>query len=251
MIKFSIVIPTYNRSHTIGKTLDSIEKQTYKNYEIIIIDDNSSDSLYSVVQSFNVKYYFNKKNRGCNYSKNYGAKKSSGDYLIFLDSDDQFYEDSSLEKIKNIISENNFPNTLMFSCIDLEKNLISHIKKNGYYSLKDIIKNSIKGEFLPVVKKNFFNENSFIESLRGGEGLTWKKHAKLSKIYYSQTIVRLYDNLGSDRMSYRSKLNAKRFIQINNLEINNYWISYLKYNPLGLLKLIMSSIFNYIFIIFK
>lgn len=89
----SIVVPAYNASKTIVETLDSINNQTYKNFECFVIDDGSldSDELYYVIEKFlgcqNFSY-IRKENGGVSSARNLGASKASGEFLMFVDSDD-------------------------------------------------------------------------------------------------------------------------------------------------------------------
>jgi len=91
--KFSIIIPCFNCSETIVDSLDSVFLQTYKNFEVICIDDNSSDSTFNILCNYKLKekklkILKNNKNRGVNYSTNRGLKNATGQYIAFLDSDD-------------------------------------------------------------------------------------------------------------------------------------------------------------------
>jgi glycosyltransferase involved in cell wall biosynthesis len=91
----SIIIPTYNRAHLIGETLDSVLAQTYPNWECIIVDDGSSDHTDEVVGAYvekdsRFKYFHRPANRakGANASRNYGFVLCKGEYIQWLDSDD-------------------------------------------------------------------------------------------------------------------------------------------------------------------
>jgi glycosyltransferase involved in cell wall biosynthesis len=95
--KVSIIIPTHNRAHLIGETLDSIIAQTYTNWECIIVDDGSTDDTQQVIQNYiskDTRFQFHKrpaeKPKGANACRNYGLDNSKGDFIIFLDSDDVF-----------------------------------------------------------------------------------------------------------------------------------------------------------------
>lgn len=105
----SIIIPTYNRAYLISETLESVLKQTYKNWECIIVDDGSNDNTIQVVNDFlkkdsRFKFYNRPKNRakGPNSCRNYGFELSNGDYVKWFDSDDLFTVDSIEKVIKNI-----------------------------------------------------------------------------------------------------------------------------------------------------
>jgi glycosyltransferase involved in cell wall biosynthesis len=95
----SVIVPTYNRAHIIGRTLDSILKQSYTNIELIIVDDGSTDATESVVAActsacaFPVRYH-KKSNGGCSSARNLGVSLATGDALAFLDSDDEWLPDA-------------------------------------------------------------------------------------------------------------------------------------------------------------
>src|SRR5436190_2202411 len=95
MPKVSIIVPSYNREHLIRDTLDSIKKQIYSAWECIIIDDGSTDGTFSVIKQyceederFQMFVRPESKPKGPSSCRNYGMEKATGDYVIFLDSDD-------------------------------------------------------------------------------------------------------------------------------------------------------------------
>src|SRR5215813_3489651 len=87
--RVSVIIPTYNRADLIGETIESVLKQTFDDFEIIIVDDGSTDATGEVVRKFDgpIKYLY-QDNRGRSCARNRGFEASSGDYVCFLDSDD-------------------------------------------------------------------------------------------------------------------------------------------------------------------
>ena len=103
-MKFSIIIPNYNKEKYIKECLDSIFNQTYKNYEVILIDDNSSDNSLEMIKDYDVKlFHTDRLNAGG--ARNVGLKNATGDYVIFLDSDDYLTNNNVIEKLNNIINE--------------------------------------------------------------------------------------------------------------------------------------------------
>ncbi|HLF46453.1 MAG TPA: glycosyltransferase family A protein [Chitinophagaceae bacterium] len=109
MIFFSVIIPTYNRAHLITETIDSILDQTYPYFEILIIDDGSTDNTKQIIESgySNEKkiIYFYKQNEERGAARNFGLKQAKGDYTVFLDSDDLMLS-PYLETLDKIITEN-------------------------------------------------------------------------------------------------------------------------------------------------
>lgn len=107
-VSVSIIIPTYNRKNDLDKCLKSILKQTYKKYEVIIIDNNSSDGTKDFIKRKYpfIKLIINKSNKGSSFAKNQGVLLSKGRYLWFLDSDSIVIHKNCLKDMYNI-SQNN------------------------------------------------------------------------------------------------------------------------------------------------
>ena len=106
----SIIIPTYNRAHLIGETLDSVLAQTYQNWECIIVDDGSSDNTDEVVGEYvkkdaRFKYYHRPDEHlpGGNGARNYGFKLSKGEYVNWFDSDDLMVAEKLELKVKAML----------------------------------------------------------------------------------------------------------------------------------------------------
>ena len=89
-MQFSIIIPVYNRPQEVDELLESLCHQTFKDFEVVVVEDGSTDKCDTVCQEYTnqlpVNYYF-KPNSGPGPSRNYGAERSQGEYLIILDSD--------------------------------------------------------------------------------------------------------------------------------------------------------------------
>ena len=89
---FSVVIPTYNRAHLIKETIESVQKQTFSDWELIIVDDGSTDDTKSVVKSVDdkrIQYVF-QENAERSVARNNGFRHAKGQYICFLDSDDYY-----------------------------------------------------------------------------------------------------------------------------------------------------------------
>lgn len=107
----SVIIPVYNVEKYLKKCVDSVLKQDYINIEIILVDDGSTDSSGNICDEYSNKYpnkvkVIHKKNGGLSDARNYGIKKSSGKYLIFVDSDDWIEENTISYSYKEIIENN-------------------------------------------------------------------------------------------------------------------------------------------------
>ncbi len=105
----SIVLPTYNREKYLERSISSIINQTYENWELLIVDDGSSDTTLTLIKNYlnrfaNVRYFYHE-NRGAAYSMNIGIQNSKGKFITFLGSDDEYLE-NHLELRLEYLSKN-------------------------------------------------------------------------------------------------------------------------------------------------
>ena len=122
MAFFSIIIPVYNKEKFVAKTLKSVLSQTYIDYEIIVVNDGSTDeSETQIIQQKDsrIQYYF-KKNEGVAIARNFGIEKATAEFICFLDADDYWYP-NFLETMHEFISK--LPEQTVFaSAIEIETN---------------------------------------------------------------------------------------------------------------------------------
>ena len=145
---FSVIIPTYNRSHVISNAIQSVIEQLFSHWELIIIDDGSVDDTASKVRQFNdsrIKYHF-QENTERSQARNNGISLAKGKYICFLDSDDT-YCNNHLNSFYNFIIKNNFPVGLLFSNPMILNDGIESVENiepfDGKNSLSYILRNSI------------------------------------------------------------------------------------------------------------
>ena len=115
----SIIMPSWNTERFIKDSIDSVVAQTYENWELIIVDDCSSDGTEDVVLSFEderIKYFKNKKNSGAAITRNRALREAKGEWIAFLDSDDIWTPDK-LDKQVKFMNKNNY----VFSYHNFEK----------------------------------------------------------------------------------------------------------------------------------
>lgn len=99
----SIIIPTYNRSHILGRAIDSVLKQTFTDYELLIIDDASTDGTEDLVKKYNdnrIQYYKHDRNKGAPAARNTGLRFARGEFIAFLDSDNEWLPDRLRKQVE-------------------------------------------------------------------------------------------------------------------------------------------------------
>ncbi len=109
MKKISIIVPIYNTQQYLQTCLESILNQTYKEFELILINDGSSDDSSKIAKHYQEKYshqivYYEKENEGVATTRNFGMQKATGDYILFVDSDD-FIDKKLLEQLLPYLEE--------------------------------------------------------------------------------------------------------------------------------------------------
>ena len=135
MIKVSVLIPTYNLAHHLGETIESVLNQRYDNFELIIVDDNSSDNTTNIVKKYlsdkRVKYIKNDKNLGIQGNFNKCLLEASGEYIKFLNHDDTFHPDlleeyitvmdthPNVSVVTALVEDMDNPNEIVFKPIEV------------------------------------------------------------------------------------------------------------------------------------
>lgn len=197
---FSIIIPSYNRAHLILNTLDSVKNQNFENYEVIIIDDGSTDNTKETVENYISKSgiqnccYFYKINGERGAARNYGITKACGQWITFLDSDDVFYN-NHLSIANQFISKNNEIN-VFHSAYEFRNYNNEFIRKVIYPKNRDLNSAILKGNlfscFGMFLKSDVFKELNFEEdrALSGSEDwLLWLLVSARYKIHFQSQIT--------------------------------------------------------------
>ena len=167
-IKFSIIVPVYNVEKYLNTCLESIVKQTYNNYEVIIVCDKCDDNSEMIVDYYVKKYNWKKIHEeytGLSKARNLGVDEAKGDYLMFLDGDD-YLDDHLLETINNLLDDDT--DILRFQVQDVnDKNIVQH-KEDGFRIMKGteafnkIIRyHYIENAWAYTYKTSFWKKNNF------------------------------------------------------------------------------------------
>jgi len=148
---FSVVIALYNKEDYIEKTLKSVLNQSYSNFEVIVVNDGSSDNSESIVKSIkNPKIrFFSIENHGAAFARNYGIKKAVANYIALLDADDLWHI-NHLETLFHLVNE--FPKAGMYST--------GYNIKIGGKHFKETKLKGIPGKYRGVIK-NYFESNLY------------------------------------------------------------------------------------------
>ncbi|TXE15605.1 glycosyltransferase family 2 protein [Psychroserpens burtonensis] len=234
---FSVVIPLYNKALEISYTLSSVLAQTYTDFEVIVINDGSTDDSLSLVETFNDKRIkvYTTENKGVSHARNFGIKNSSSQVIAFLDGDD-LWKPHHLEDLKALFEC--YPNCGMY-CKAYEKIYFSELVVKAIYNdieddfegiVEDYFKNSLIDSIAwtsaTAIPKTIFNTYGYFdESLKSGQDTDlWIRIALKETVAFSNVIsaTRLF-SASNNHLSQSSHI--KQRIQIieryQHLELKN------------------------------
>jgi len=190
--KISVIIPTYNRANLLPRAIKSVLSQTFKDFELIIVDDGSNDNTKRIVEEFQkrdsrVKYIWQKNSGGAASPKNNGIKNTQGNYIAILDSDDEWLPEK-LQKQLELFENSSNQKKGFVSCHALVINEKSG-KKFEYKTprYKNVLKNILTQDYMGsgsgmLYKKSVFdNVGLFDENLKTGQD--WEMRIRLAQKY--------------------------------------------------------------------
>lgn len=233
----SIIIPTFNRAHLIGATINSVQLQSFTKWECIIVDDGSTDSTPELISDLikkdsRIKFLLNTRTKGAQGARNTGILNAKGDFVIFFDSDDKMHIDF-IEKIYKKIFETKKDVCTCFSNI-IKFETKENIGSFNWICEDDIYAKTLSGELYvdfnaAIIKKqilydiNLLDENcpSFQE---------WDTHLRLSKIAKYTTVQEClvdYFQGGSDTISNDHQRTIKGYLYI----LKKFKVDWLEINP--------------------
>lgn len=199
-IKFSIVIPLYNKAQSIGNTLLSVLNQNYQNFEIVIVNDGSTDDsieAVSTIEDDRIKIV-HQKNQGVSAARNKGVEQSQYDWIAFLDGDD-LWEANHLEEIIKMMAD--FPDEFIyvtsFEYSD-KRFMYKHKREKEIFKIENYFKEAVREHLLwtsiVVINKLCLNEiGGFNTNLTRGEDIElWSRIAKSFNIIKSLKITAVY-----------------------------------------------------------
>lgn len=239
-MKISIVIAVYNVEDYLEECIDSVLKQSYKNTEIILVNDGSSDSSGDICASYSDNYtnikYIDQTNGGISHARNVGIENSTGEYLIFLDSDDYWGKDF-LNSLVGLIKEDREVDYIFFrfkyyyevsGYFEEEKldfNVDGLSKKPGILVLKEMLSSNLNIHWMvwkSIIRRDFLLENQlYFEVGRQYEDILWtpKVFLKAKKLDYYDDAPYIYRLEREGQVT--SKFNYK--ILSDNLYAASYW----------------------------
>lgn len=243
-VQISIVMPTFNRSNTIGLAIESVQNQNFKNWELIIIDNESTDQTADVVKKYSdydgrIKYYYINKSiyPGIAEYLNKGIQVARGKYIARLDDDDEWCDNEKLNKQFNYLE--NHPDVILIGGGAI---MINEKRKSLYKFLKRETDNQIRNNALyanpfwhntVMFRKNKAYDVGLYRNLRFVEDWDlWLRLGAIGKFYNFQEHFSLYMNAGQNISVSNQRLASKMILKL----IKEYKKEYPNYNKAFILN---------------
>jgi len=211
----SVITPTYNRAHLVGRAIQSVLDQTYQDFEIIVVDDASVDETEDVVKSFTdnrINYIRHQRNKGGSSGRNTGIKAATGELVGFLDSDDEWLPNKLEKEIGKFQTLSNDVAVVYCGfCYVSEKSgeivskVIPNLRGNVYAKL---IEGCILGSPTPLIRKNCFQKAGFFDETFPSYQ-DWDMWIRLSRYYEFDFVPDILAKCHLHGTQISSDLNAK------------------------------------------
>ncbi len=242
----SVIVTTYNRKDLLTKTIDSILNQTYKNYELIVVDNYSNYDFLSHIKSFNDERIrpFQSANDGIiAVNRNYGIKKAKGKYIAFCDDDDSWKSDKlsvSLDYLEKYLADivyhdlyyrNSKGKINIFSNKNKTREFNKPVKKDLLYNGNGINNSSVVIKKDVLLKVGLITEDK--DKISWEDYHTWIKVAENNFIFKRIPNCLGYYRIGNQKISYESQVfknfeNIKKYYSNDVGNRNLWWINYIK-----------------------
>lgn len=213
-MRFSIIVPVYNVEDYLDTCLKSILAQSFTDYEVIVVNDGSTDSSKKICEYYTHKYshikLIDKINGGLSDARNYGIDNAQGEYLIFLDSDDFWNYDLALEEINKIINQNKELDLIIFGHTQFDDGEVN-IKETVFPTLQ-IKSGEFEADLDYLIEKKIYKAAAWDKVVKKSILVNNQIYFPINKIhedavFLSSLVLRLDNIYFSDKKIYNYRYN--------------------------------------------
>jgi len=220
----SVIIPVYNQAKFIDKAIESVLKQSYQDFEIVVVNDGSTDNSESTVKGFidfRIRYICHSDNRGISAARNTGIRASRGKYITLLDADDEFLPEKLDMQVELLRSEPSDVGVVCAWSFNIDKNgdYISkrYLPRKGGYIFEDLLSANYMSVPALLIRRECFEKVGLFDNLLNGQE-DWDMWIRIAK-YYKFALIKIplaKRRIHPNRISYdleRKNVTANRIIK--------------------------------------
>ena len=215
--KVSIIIPVYNAEKFIGKTMESVLNQTYKNWEMLIFNDKSKDNSLKIIKKYSekderIKVIDSKENVGVVMARNKLTEIATGEFIAFLDADDYWREEKLEKQIKFMKEQNALISCTEYTRVTEDEKEINDIIIKEKITYEDMLKNNYLGCLTVIYNANRLGKRYFKEREKNEDYVLWLEIVKETKIIFGlKENLAFYRVLNNSRSSNKIKAAKDRW----------------------------------------
>lgn len=217
---FSVIIPLYNKEQSIGNTIQSVLNQTFKRFEIVIVNDGSTDNSPNIVETImdDRIRLIHQRNQGVSAARNRAISEAKNDWIVFLDADD-IWETNHLEILSELIAQ--YPRDRVFCTSFVKSNENPRLGNNSVIVIDNYFKVAIKDNFFwtsaTCINKSVIGKvGGFDTRLSRGEDMElWTRIGRQYRFIKSNQITAVYRTDAENRSNLSFKLNESRLYHYN------------------------------------
>ena len=215
--KVSIIIPVYNAEKFIGKTIESVLNQTYKNWEILIFNDKSKDNSLKIIKKYSekdkrIKVVDSKENVGVVAARNKLTEIATGEFIAFLDADDYWKQNKLEKQIKFMLKNNALISCTEYTRVTEDEKEINDIIIKEIITYEDMLKNNYLGCLTVIYNANKLGKRYFKEREKNEDYVLWLEIVKETKIIFGlKENLAFYRVLNNSRSSNKIKAAKDRW----------------------------------------
>lgn len=215
--KVSIIIPVYNAEKFIGKTIESVLNQTYKNWEMLLFNDKSKDDSLKIIKKYSekderIKVIDSKENVGVVVARNKLIEIATGEFIAFLDADDYWREQKLEKQIKYMKEQNALISCTEYIRVTEDEKEINDIIIKEIITYEDMLKNNYLGCLTVIYNANKLGKRYFKEREKNEDYVLWLEIVKETKIIFGlKEKLAFYRVLNNSRSSNKIKVAKDRW----------------------------------------
>ena len=250
MHKASIIIPYYKKKKFINRTLNSVLKQTYQNFEIIIVYDDEDKSELGYVKNFQkldkrIKIIINKKNYGAGISRNIGINKSKGSFICLIDADDFWKKNKLKTQIRFMLENKYLISHTSYEIVDSKNKVIGVRKARNFQTINDLIFSCDIGLSTVIFNKKIFSKKiKFVKIKTKEDFVMWLNILKKGISIYAlnKKLTKWTKSKGSLSSSITQKLSDSYLVYNNYMKFG--FLKSIYFTIILSLNYLKKSIFN-------
>lgn len=205
--RVSLVMATYNRAYCLPRAIESVQTQTYENWELVIIDDGSTDDTKATIERIcrgdpRIRVFTHDRNRGVTAAKNTGFNHATGDWVGTLDSDDELVPSALSTLLIQLERVDGRLDAISCNCIDSSTGTYAGqgLDRDQRITLRHSVRVA-SGEHWGIFRRELLGAHRFNENIRGYESVLWSRIFRNANWYYVHQGLRIYHTHGHDRLS--------------------------------------------------